>query len=139
MSELKEKYVGEAAAQRLVQEIEDRFSPIGHTHSAEEVGADKSGSAAAALSLAKEHTNTEITKAQASIDDVYETKEDAQSKYLELTGKINSGSGGGGAIQDHDHNNLYYTKDEIETMEFINVDDIDAICGSSIQIASMNG
>ena len=36
----------------------------------------------------------------------------------------------------HTHNNIYYTKEQIDTMEFITVDDIDAICGSSIQIAS---
>lgn len=31
-----------------------------------------------------------------------------------------------------------YTKDEIDNMEFITVDDIDAICGVTIQVASLN-
>ena len=36
----------------------------------------------------------------------------------------------------HSHNEVYYTKSEIENMEFISVDDIDAICGADIQAMS---
>ena len=32
----------------------------------------------------------------------------------------------------HDHNDVYYTKTEVDNMEFITVDDIDAICGQTI-------
>lgn len=60
MSELDKKYLGKDGTQQLVKEVEERFSPIGHGHTASEVGADTAGSAAAALTLAKEHTNTQI-------------------------------------------------------------------------------
>lgn len=41
-------------------------------------------------------------------------------------------------VQDVDLSN-YYTKEEIDNLELITVDDIDTICGASIQIASAKG
>lgn len=35
----------------------------------------------------------------------------------------------------HTHNDIYYTKSEIDNLELITVEDIDNICGSTIQIA----
>ena len=35
----------------------------------------------------------------------------------------------------HDHNDTYYTKAEIDNMEFITLDEIDAICGINIALA----
>lgn len=35
----------------------------------------------------------------------------------------------------HNHNDLYYQKSEIDSFELITVEDIDAICGGSIQYA----
>ena len=43
------------------------------------------------------------------------------------------------ANAEHDHNDVYYTKSEFDSMELISVDDIDAICGTSIQVASASG
>lgn len=40
------------------------------------------------------------------------------------------------AEQIHDAIANYYTKAQIDTYEFITVDDIDAICGTTIQVAS---
>ena len=37
--------------------------------------------------------------------------------------------------KNHNHNDIYFTKTEIENMEFIALDDIDEICGTSIQMA----
>ena len=37
---------------------------------------------------------------------------------------------------EHDHNDLYYTKEEIDSMELITVADIDNICGATITYAS---
>lgn len=39
---------------------------------------------------------------------------------------------------DHDHDDRYYTKTEINNFELITTDDIDAICGSVIQMATAN-
>ena len=33
---------------------------------------------------------------------------------------------------DHAHNEIYYTKTEIDNMEFVTTDDIDAICNSTV-------
>lgn len=38
----------------------------------------------------------------------------------------------GKADKEHNHNDVYYTIEQIDAMEFITIDDIDAICGSSI-------
>jgi hypothetical protein len=42
----------------------------------------------------------------------------------------------GAAESVHTHNDIYYTKTEIDNMEFVTVEDIDTICGTSIQMAS---
>lgn len=39
----------------------------------------------------------------------------------------------------HNHNDIYYTKSEINNLELITVSDIDTICGSTIEIASDSG
>lgn len=36
----------------------------------------------------------------------------------------------------HNHNDVYYTEDEIDEMEFITINDIDTICGQTIQVAT---
>ena len=36
----------------------------------------------------------------------------------------------------HNHNDIYYTKTEIDSFEFITTDDIDEICGSDIVAAN---
>jgi hypothetical protein len=40
------------------------------------------------------------------------------------------------ANSSHNHDSQYYTKTQIDSMELITVQDIDAICGANIQIAS---
>lgn len=40
------------------------------------------------------------------------------------------------ADTDHNHDEKYYLKTEIDNMEFITTDDIDSICGTTIQIAT---
>ena len=40
------------------------------------------------------------------------------------------------ADKDHNHDNVYYTKEQIDGLELITVDDIDTICGANIQKAS---
>lgn len=39
------------------------------------------------------------------------------------------------ALNNHNHDSAYYTKTQIDNMEFIAVDDIDTICGGTIQYA----
>lgn len=44
----------------------------------------------------------------------------------------------GSADAEHDHNDLYYTKTEIDNLELITTDDIDVICGATIQVVNAN-
>jgi hypothetical protein len=41
-------------------------------------------------------------------------------------------------IDNHTHDDRYCSKEEIENLELITVDDIDTICGSTIQVASLS-
>lgn len=38
-------------------------------------------------------------------------------------------------FKNHNHDSVYYTRDQIDNMEFVTVGDIDTICGSTIQYA----
>ncbi len=38
----------------------------------------------------------------------------------------------------HSHDDKYYTKAEMASFELITVDEIDAICGAAIQVATLN-
>ena len=60
-------------------------------------------------------------------DDVYYTEAEIDAKL------------GTKAEKAHGHNDIYYTKVEFDAMELISVDDIDAICGTNIQVASASG
>lgn len=55
------KYFGEAAASYLIEKCKATFALITHKHTAEEVGADASGSASAALALANEYTDEQLS------------------------------------------------------------------------------
>ena len=41
-------------------------------------------------------------------------------------------------INEHNHDDRYYTETEIDNMEFVTIEDIDAICGASIVAANLN-
>ena len=82
------------------------------------------------------------------ITSTYETKEDSSTKLEEsktytdtvVSGKadktyVDSTFAKKSDVKDVDLSN-YYNKTEIDNMELITVDDIDAICGGSIQMAS---
>ena len=49
-----------------------------------------------------------------------------ESVYSALSGK---------ADESHDHNDQYFTKEEINSFEFITPSDIDAICGRTVEYA----
>ena len=55
------KYMGEQAISYLIQKCKETFALISHTHSAEDVGADTKGSASAALALANQYTDEQVS------------------------------------------------------------------------------
>lgn len=54
------KYVGEHIISYVIAKCKENFSPISHKHTADDVGADSKGSAAAALGLAEEYTDEKL-------------------------------------------------------------------------------
>lgn len=54
------KYLGDTAVSYLIEKCKATFALITHKHTAEEVGADASGSASAALALANEYTDEQL-------------------------------------------------------------------------------
>lgn len=72
--------------------------------------------------------NKPVSTAQATaIADAKKAGTDAQTN---LASHVNNKS--------NPHNDVYYTKLEIDNLELITVDDIDTICGASIQAATLN-
>lgn len=74
----------------------------------------------------------------ATKDDVsstYETKTDASAKLTEAktyTDEMVSGKADSSALSN------FYTKSQVDNMELISMDDIDTICGATIQVASLS-
>ena len=66
------------------------------------------------------------------LDEKYIPDTIARKEYVDTNFALKS------EIGDVDLSN-YYTKEEVDNMEFITVDDIDTICGTNIQIASVKG
>lgn len=73
------------------------------------------------------HTISHVTNLQSSLDGKVPTSRTVNGKAL--TSNISlTASDVGAAASSHTHDDLYYTKSEIDNMEFITVDDIDEIC-----------
>lgn len=54
------KYIGEQTLAYLIEKIKATFALVSHTHTAEEIGADKAGSASMALVLAEQYTDEQL-------------------------------------------------------------------------------
>lgn len=74
----------------------------------------------ATLSSAKKYTDDELTNFATEIDEAVDLLTTAIESKADIV---------------HHHNDLYYQKSEIDSLELITVEDIDAICGGSIQYA----
>ena len=101
-----------------------------------------------------EHTHDidDITNIQASLDQLFEdakaytedvfsgavsAEHNHDNRYYtisDIDSKLDAK-----ADNTHNHNDLYYTKTEFSAMELVSVDDIDAICGTTNQVVSVNG
>ena len=77
---MKINYIGETALSYLVNKCKATFATLTHSHTADDVGADASGSASAALALAESYTDTQVG----------ELSETVTGMQTELDGKIDS-------------------------------------------------
>lgn len=64
------KYIGENALQYIINKCKSTFALLTHTHTADEVGADASGSAAAALGLAEQYTDEQISNHTHTVSEI---------------------------------------------------------------------
>lgn len=113
------KYVSLARLSEFLDNLKEMFSQIGHKHTISDL-ADYAVDA----ELSSTSTNPVQNKA---LDAEFNAIGDAMGALeLAIDGK---------AEASHNHNDSYYTKTEIDSMELITVDDIDVICGEAIKYA----
>ena len=65
----------------------------------------------------------------------FETKTDASAKLEEAKAYTDTVASDKANIS-HDHADVHYTKTEIDNLELITADDVDTICGTTIEVAS---
>lgn len=76
-----------------------------------------------------------------TVASIYETKNDASGKLSEAKSYAKTYTDNAlsnKADSSHSHNDIYYTKTEIDNLELVSIDDIDTICGATIQVASVS-
>ena len=119
MANNSKKYVSLTRLSEFLDNLKERFSQIGHKHTVSDLTdytVDAELSATSTNPVQNKVLDAEfnaIGDAMGALELVIDNKADAS----------------------HNHNDAYYTKTEIDSMEFITVDDIDTICDEAIQYA----
>ena len=111
------KYLSESGLLRLIELIKSGFAALTHKHKLEDIEdyvVDTELSSTSTNPVENRVISTELNV----ITDIVDELESAIEK-IDMTN--------------------YYTKAEVNNLEFITVDDIDAICNTSIQLASEEG
>lgn len=145
------KYASYASLQNLVGKIKELFvsktdlntelakkANSSHTHSIANVTNLQStldGKVPTSRTINSKPLSTNITLSASDVgaassshvhDDRYYTETEIDAK---LSGKSDT---------THNHNDVYYTKTQMEDLELISVNDIDAICGTTISVARLD-
>lgn len=114
------KYVSLSKLQTFLENLNNKFAALSHKHS---VG-----------DLSDYIVDTELSSTSAN---------PVQNKVLDAEFSVISDSMGalelaidGKASASHDHDDRYYTEEEIDGMEFITTDDINEICGETVYNSS---
>lgn len=114
------KYISLSKLGSFLDNLKNIFAALSHTHTISE--------------LADYTVDTELSSASANpvqnkvIDAEFDAISTAMNALeLAIDGKADSA---------HAHNDIYYTKTEIDSLELITTDDINTICGASIVSAS---
>ena len=116
------KYINLDNLSTFLSSLKETFATLGHTHTISDF-TDYTVDEA----LSPTSTNPVQNKVLDAEFDSIATAMNALESVID--GKSDSS---------HTHDDRYYKKEEIDVMEFITVDDIDAICGTGIQYASIN-
>ena len=111
-----------------LQSILDGKSDSSHTH--KYAGSSSAGGAATSANKVNSSLTVKLNGGTTEGTNMF-TFNGSAAKSMNITP-----SAIGAAESSHNHNTLYYTKEQINAYEFITIADIDAICGASIQSAS---
>lgn len=112
------KYASLGTLSIFLENLKNMFAKLGHTHTVSEITDYEVDAELSATS-----TNPVQNKV---IDAEFEAVNTAMGALeTAIDGK---------ADVTHEHNDVYYTKSEIDNMEFITPDDIDTICGNTIEV-----
>lgn len=114
------KYLSLTGLSNFLDKINAIYSKIGHKHTISDITDYKIDT-----SLSPTSNNPIANKA---VNDEFE----AIGEAINILETVIDNK----ASVSHNHNDLYYTKSEFENLELITVDDIDAICGTSIALAN---
>ena len=109
------KYASLSTLQAFLESLRETFSSLGHKHTISDITDYKIDT-----ELSSTSTNPVQNKALNDEFDAIATAINALDS----------------AIDNHNHDDRYYTEDEIDDMEFITTADIDAICAGSVAMAS---
>lgn len=120
MSNETKKYAGLEALQTFLDGCKTLFATITHKHTLSDISD---------YTVDSELSSTSTNPVQNKVlDEEFEAISQAMATLeASIDEKVNA---------EHNHNDLYYTKTEIDEYELITTDDIDTICGSTIQSAS---
>lgn len=120
------KYVSLSKLQTFLENLNNKFAALSHKHTIDDITDYESIVADSALSS----TSTKPVQNKV-LNEEFEAISDAMGALeLSIDGKSDSS---------HTHDERYYTKEEIDnmeftadSMEFITIEDIDAICGQTL-------
>lgn len=115
------KYASLSTLNTFLDNLKDTFAALSHKHTMSDLTDYKVDTA-----LSPTSTNPVQNKVVDAEFDAIATAMGALETAID--GKANAS---------HAHNDIYYTQAEIDNMEFITVDDIDAICGTTISFISL--
>lgn len=114
------KYISLSKLQTFLENLNNKFAALSHGHTTADLtdyAVDSALSSTSTNPVANSILDAEfeaVSQAMGVLEQAIDSKADST----------------------HDHNDIYYTKTEIDSYEFITVNDIDTICGSDIASAS---
>lgn len=116
------KYISLNRLSNFLDNIKATYSKIGHKHTLSDISDYKVDTVLSSTS------NNPI--ANKTVDAEFDAIATAMGALdLAIDGKADA---------NHNHDNTYYTKTQVDNLELITVDDIDTICGTTIQVATLN-
>lgn len=113
MSNEEKRYAGLESLRKFLENCKTTFAAITHTH-----------------------TKSDIEDLVIDTEISATSENPVQNKVISAKISLINDALSDKANAEHNHDGVYYTKTEIDDMEFVTVEDIDTICGATIQSAN---